>query len=115
VGVDLEGGVGFAVTEAALDVNEVVVEGDQHAGVAVPQVVQGRVGRREVGGLDGAAERPADNSAFQAGLVATGEDEGVRVKRAPRSVTSVSSRRISSGGMSIARCDSSVLSGTRRP
>ena len=30
VGVDAEGGVGFAVAEAALDVDEVVAECDQH-------------------------------------------------------------------------------------
>jgi hypothetical protein len=60
-----------------LDVDEVVVEGKQHAGVAVPQVVQGRVWCRKVGGCDGSAERAADDSAFQAGLVAGGEDEGV--------------------------------------
>lgn len=74
VGVDLEGGVGFAVSEAALDVDEAVVEGDQHAGVAVPEVVQGRVGCRELGGFDGAAERPADHSAFEPCLVAGGEE-----------------------------------------
>lgn len=74
VGVNLEGGVGFAVSEAALDVDEAVVEGDQHAGVAVPEVVQGRVGCRELGGFDGAAERPADHSAFEPCLVAGGEE-----------------------------------------
>jgi hypothetical protein len=40
--VDAEGGVGFAVSESALDVDEVVVECDQHAGVAVAEIVQGR-------------------------------------------------------------------------
>ena len=38
--VDAEGGVGFAVSESALDVDEVVVECDQHAGVAVAKIVQ---------------------------------------------------------------------------
>jgi hypothetical protein len=70
VGINLEGGVGLAMSEAALDVDEVVVEGDQHAGVAVPQVVQGQAWCRKVGGFEGAAERPADNSAFEARLVA---------------------------------------------
>ena len=41
VGVDAEGGVGFAVAEAPLDVDEVVAERDQHRGVAVAEVVQG--------------------------------------------------------------------------
>jgi hypothetical protein len=44
VGVDAEGGVGFAVSESVLDVSEGGVEGDQHGGVAVAEVVQGGFG-----------------------------------------------------------------------
>ena len=40
VGVDAQGGVGFAVVESALDVDEGVAEGDQHRGVAVAEVMQ---------------------------------------------------------------------------
>jgi hypothetical protein len=37
--VDAQCGVGVSVAEAVLDVDDVVVEGDQHAGVAVAEVV----------------------------------------------------------------------------
>jgi hypothetical protein len=50
VDVDAEGGVGLAVAEPLLDVGDGVVEGDQHAGVAVPEVVQRRMGMGEVTG-----------------------------------------------------------------
>src|SRR6266540_3560133 len=75
VGVDAEGGVGLAVPEPALDVDDGDVERDQHAGVAVPEVVQGRLGRCEPGGLDGALERLAGDLALQPGPGAAGEDE----------------------------------------
>ena len=42
-------GVRLAVAETALDVDEVVVECDQHARVAVAQVVQGRLRRWQLG------------------------------------------------------------------
>jgi hypothetical protein len=56
VGVDAKCGVGFSVSESALDVNEVVVECDQHAGVTVAEVVKGGFWCRELGGYDGAVE-----------------------------------------------------------
>lgn len=50
VRADAERGVGFAVSEAPLNVDEVVVEGDQHAGVTLAEVVQGglRLGARRL-------------------------------------------------------------------
>ena len=56
VGVDAEGGVGFAVAEAVLDGDEVVAQGDQHRGVAVAQVMQRRLRRGEAGVLGGPVE-----------------------------------------------------------
>ena len=115
VGVDAQGGVGFAVAEAVLDVDEVVVECDQHAGVAVAEVVQGRVGGGELGGLGGAFECVAGGLAFEAGAVAAREHERVRVEEAAAVGDEVEQARMSSGGMSIARRDSAVLSGVRVP
>jgi hypothetical protein len=63
--VDAEGGVGFAVSESALDVDEVVVECDQHARVTVAEVVQRRFRRRELRGRDGAVECGARDFAFE--------------------------------------------------
>ena len=80
VGVDAEGGVGLSVSEPALDVDERDVERDQHAGVAVAEVVQGRLGRRELGGLGGALERLAGDLALEAAAVSAGEDERGRVE-----------------------------------
>src|SRR6266540_1090641 len=83
VGVEAEGGVGFPVAEPALDVDDGDVERDQHAGVAVAEVVQGRLRRRELGGLDRALERLAGDLAHESGLVAAGEDERARVEQPP--------------------------------
>ena len=52
--VDPKGGVRFAVAETTLNVDEVVVERDQHAGVAVAEVVQRRLRRLQLGGFAGA-------------------------------------------------------------
>jgi hypothetical protein len=50
------------------------------------QVVQGRLRRRELGGLGRAIERTASDFSFEAGAVAGGEHECVRRKalRLPR-------------------------------
>jgi hypothetical protein len=80
VGVDAEGGVGFAMPEAMLDVDEAVVERDQHAGVAVAEVVQGGIWRREVGSFECSIECGARGLSFEAGAVAAGEDKRVLVK-----------------------------------
>jgi hypothetical protein len=45
VRVDAQGGVGLSVSESALHVDDRGVERDQHAGVAVAEVVQARLGR----------------------------------------------------------------------
>src|SRR4051794_890949 len=80
MGVDAEGGVGFAVAESALDVDEVFVECDQHAGVAVAEVMQGGLGRGELGCLSGAVECGASGFAFEACAVAACEQECVWVE-----------------------------------
>jgi len=48
VGVDAQGGVGLAVAEPALHVDDGEVECDQHAGVAVAEVVQRRLGHEKI-------------------------------------------------------------------
>ena len=68
------------MTEAALDGDNVLVEREEHAGVAVTEVVQGRLRRRKLGGFDCTVERGACDFAFEAGLVSGREDEGVRVE-----------------------------------
>jgi hypothetical protein len=49
VRVDAQGGVGFAVAEPPLHVDDGNVEGDQHACVAVAQVVKARLRRVRAG------------------------------------------------------------------
>src|SRR5919206_2560887 len=84
MGVDAQGGVGFAVPEAALHVGDGVVERDQHAGVAVPQVMQARVGERDTRRRAGALQRRARDLALQTIPAATGEHIGAGVEeRAP--------------------------------
>src|SRR4051812_13594154 len=51
VGVDAQGCVWFSVSETALDGDEILVECERHAGVAVAEVVQCRLGCGELGGL----------------------------------------------------------------
>jgi hypothetical protein len=58
VGVDAQGGIGFAVSEPALHVDDGEVERDQHAGVRVAEIVQGWLWGGELGGLGGAFEDP---------------------------------------------------------
>src|SRR5439155_26447824 len=80
VGVDAEGGVGLSMPEPALDVDDRDVERDQHARVAVAQVVQGRLGRREPGGIYCPLERFAGDLALDPGTTEAGEDERARVE-----------------------------------
>jgi hypothetical protein len=70
VGVDAEGGVGLAMAEAMLDLDETVVESDQHAGVAVAEVVQGWLWRRELGSFERSVERSASGFSFEARYLA---------------------------------------------
>src|SRR5581483_7292494 len=83
VGVDAQGGVGFAVAEPVLDVDDGVVEGDQHRGVAVAQVVQARRRSCDAGSCGGPLECFACHLAREAGLVSAGEDERLRVEQLP--------------------------------
>src|SRR5438270_13583154 len=78
--VDAQGCVWLFVSEAPLNRDEVLVECEQHAGVAVAEVVQCRLGRSELGGFDCPVERGAGDLALKAGLVSGCEDEGVWVE-----------------------------------
>jgi hypothetical protein len=81
VRVDAQGGVGFSVAESALHVDDGDVECDQHAGVAVAQVVQAWLGRGDAGRVDGTLERRAGDLAFEAGAVSAREHERGRVEQ----------------------------------
>src|SRR6266508_993437 len=84
VRVDAQGGVGFAVAEPALYVDDGDVERDQHAGVAVAQVVQARLRRRDPGRLDRTRECGARGLAHQPAAASAREHERGRVvQRAP--------------------------------
>lgn len=77
--VNAQGGVGLSVPEPALDVDDGDVEGDQHAGVAVAQVVQ--TGLRDPGVFDSALEHLAGDLAFEPTVVAAREHERRGVKQ----------------------------------
>src|SRR5579884_710491 len=86
VRVDAQGGVGLSVAEPPLHIDDRNVEGDQHAGVAVAQVVQARLRRRQPCGVDGALERLARDLAHEAVAVSAREHERRRVgERTPLS------------------------------
>ena len=78
VRVDAERDVGLAVPEAALDVDHGEVHRDQHARVAVAEVVQRGLWIAELGGLSCAFKCFAGDLAFEAGAVSAGEHERVR-------------------------------------
>ncbi len=80
MGVHAQGGVGFSVAEPALHVDDGDVERDQHAGVAVAQVVQARCGWRELGGLGRALECAAGDLADEAAAVSAREHERRRIR-----------------------------------
>src|SRR5579884_1179568 len=84
VRVDAQGGVGFAVAEPPLHVDDGNVERDQHAGMAVTQVVQARLGRCQPRGFDGPLERLARDLAHEPAAVSAREHERAGVgERAP--------------------------------
>jgi hypothetical protein len=116
VGLDAQRGVGLSVAGPALHVDYRDVECDQHAGVAVPEVVQARLGcgeSRELGGAHLSASRATLRSRPLPLRLANTNAAGL--SSAPRSPTSATTRRISCGGMSIAVATSSVFSGARSP
>jgi hypothetical protein len=55
--VDAQGRVGFAVAEPSPDFDDRGIERDEHAGVAVAEVVKGRRGGGDAGLPDGSLER----------------------------------------------------------
>jgi hypothetical protein len=66
------------VAESPLHVDDGNVEGDQHAGVAVAQVVQARRGRRESGCLGGALERLACDLTYMPRGPGTGQADTIQ-------------------------------------
>jgi hypothetical protein len=66
------------MAELVLDVDEAAVHGDQHACVAVSEVVEGGRRRGEFGVLRGAREGGAHDFALQASAGATGEHNRLR-------------------------------------
>ena len=115
VGVDAEGGVGFAVAESVLDGGDAVAEMDERGGVAVAEVVQSGVGSHELRVCCGSLEGFTAHLALESISVAALEEEGVGVKRLLCCSASSSRHFMSSLEMSIARRDSAVLSGVRLP
>jgi hypothetical protein len=84
--VDAESGVRGSVPEPMLDFDEWDAEGDQHAGVAVAEVVKGGVGRCEIGGAACASERLANDFALNCGAGPTGEEERIFTDLRPHGV-----------------------------
>src|SRR5581483_2071763 len=84
VRVDAQGGVGLSVAEPPLHVDDRDVERDQHAGVAVAQVMQARLRRRQPRGPRCPLERLARDLAHEPAAVSAREHECPRVgERAP--------------------------------
>ena len=66
-----------------LDVDDAVAEGEEHADVAVAEVVEGWFWRLEVGGFDGAVDGGAGGFALDAGAASGCEDEGGGAEACP--------------------------------
>ena len=71
---------GFSMPKPTLDLDQAVIERDQHARVAVPEVVQRRPWRIELCPLDRTLERVTCDLPLEAGAVSARKHERVLIE-----------------------------------